>query len=130
MQTISWYRSRLLGSVSAGYIANNPNIEYRSSRLKLNVSGVGGRDKICARKARYAWFASEMLPGDVVVTAHHLDDQVETVLFRLFRGSGVKGLSGIPSVSQFGVGKLFRPFSDLWRTEIHVVCKRTEAELD
>ena len=79
--------------------------------------------KISLVGARYAWFASEMLPGDVVVTAHHLDDQVETVLFRLFRGSGVKGLSGIPSVSQFGVGKLYRPFSDLWRTEIMLFAK-------
>ncbi|TYL47251.1 tRNA lysidine(34) synthetase TilS [Marinomonas sp. IMCC 4694] len=49
-----------------------------------------------ARNARYCAFQQEMGEGDALLLAHHAGDQVETVLFRLLRGTGGKGLSGIP----------------------------------
>ena len=57
-----------------------------------------------ARKIRYAWFGAltenlakkESTPV-VVLTAHHADDQVETILMQLFRGTGIHGLTGIPA---------------------------------
>ena len=50
------------------------------------------------RNARYAEFAGrlEQFPGSKIATAHHLDDQLETFLMRLAKGSGTKGLLGIP----------------------------------
>ncbi len=54
--------------------------------------------------------------ADVVATAHHLDDQVETVLLRLFRGSGPDGLAGIPERSPDG--RIVRPLLGISRREI------------
>ena len=56
-----------------------------------------------AREIRYAWFESlikEMSPSSniVLLTAHHADDQVETVLMQFFRGTGLHGLTGIPAM--------------------------------
>lgn len=68
-----------------------------------------------ARQARYDLTASCALEHgiDAIATAHHLDDQAETVLMRLARGSGVDGLVGICAVSQWGGVALLRPFLDL-----------------
>ena len=71
-----------------------------------------------AREARYTAVESAMAPGDVVMTAHHRDDQVETLLLRLAQGSGLIGLAGIPSVRQFGPGVLVRPLLNLTRRQI------------
>ena len=49
-----------------------------------------------AREIRYAWFESLLKKQDVLLTAHHADDQTETVLMQLFRGTGLHGLTGIP----------------------------------
>ncbi|MDD3336121.1 MAG: tRNA lysidine(34) synthetase TilS [Eubacteriales bacterium] len=68
-----------------------------------------------ARQRRRQLFAEVMkeLSADALLTAHHLDDQAETVLMRLLRGAGMKGLAGMePSVS-FGSGLLLRPFLGL-----------------
>ena len=75
-------------------------------------------DEAACRDARYAWFASLIQPGDVLVTGHHRDDQVETVLYRLLRGSGVHGLGGIQPERPFGSGVLARPFLGCSRSDI------------
>ena len=62
-----------------------------------------------ARDARYAALGAELGPGEWLLTAHHQDDQLETVLLHLLRGSGVHGLAGIPSRSDFAQGRLCRP---------------------
>ncbi len=62
-----------------------------------------------ARNARYAAFRSLMKTGDCLVSAHHQDDQAETVLLRLLRGSGVGGLAAMRATSEFPPGILWRP---------------------
>jgi tRNA(Ile)-lysidine synthase len=92
-------------------------VEFRSQRLCVDLTQPGGKENLL-REARYSWFKNIMNPGDILVTAHHLDDQVETVLLRLFRGSGVRGLAGISFAREFGEGELHRPFRDISRSEI------------
>jgi tRNA(Ile)-lysidine synthase len=62
-----------------------------------------------ARDARYAALRADIRPGEWLLTAHHEDDQIETLLLHLLRGSGVSGLAGIPADSDFAAGRLCRP---------------------
>lgn len=64
-----------------------------------------------ARKWRYAFFADimEQEGYTALVTAHHADDQAETVLMRLIRGSRLRHLSAIQSIQTFASGELIRP---------------------
>ena len=71
-----------------------------------------------ARKARYAALKSELQAGDCLLTAHHQDDQSETVLLQLFRGAGVAGLAAMPKIHQFNQMFHARPLLDFSRQEI------------
>ncbi len=71
-----------------------------------------------ARDARYAAFAERLLPGEVLLTGQHRDDQGETLLLRLLRGAGVRGLAGMPVRRGLGVGELVRPLLDVSRAEL------------
>jgi tRNA(Ile)-lysidine synthase len=83
-----------------------------------------------ARQMRYRWLnrlcAEREIP--LVLTAHTADDNAETVLLRLLRGTGLSGLAGIPEIaplpgsdsdSNFRVG---RPLLNIWRREIEMYC--------
>ena len=71
-----------------------------------------------ARDARYAAFRQILKPNEVLLTAHHADDQLETMLLALMRGAGLRGLSGVASVQIFGGGWLARPLLDFSRAEL------------
>jgi tRNA(Ile)-lysidine synthase len=65
-----------------------------------------------ARAARYAALAGLLEAGDCLMTAHHRDDQVETVLLQLLRGGGPAGVAGMPFTARLGRGRLVRPLLD------------------
>lgn len=71
-----------------------------------------------AREARYAAFEALLAPGDVLLTAQHRDDQAETLLFRLLRGAGLRGLAAMPARRDLGLGQLLRPLLDIPRSEL------------
>lgn len=71
-----------------------------------------------ARQARYDAIKTCLMPNEVVMTAHHLDDQSETFLLALKRGSGPTGLSSMPAVSSFANSKLIRPLLAVSREEM------------
>ncbi|MFP6848894.1 MAG: tRNA lysidine(34) synthetase TilS [Pseudomonas sp.] len=71
-----------------------------------------------ARDARYAAFATRLAVGEVLLVAQHRDDQAETLLFRLLRGAGVQGLSGMPASRALGAGQLLRPLLNCSRAEL------------
>ncbi len=73
-----------------------------------------------ARELRYAFFGKLLKNGlfDKIATAHTLDDQAETVLLRVFRGTGTSGLAGILPTLKVGEGAVIRPLLSTKRTEI------------
>src|SRR5215213_7551113 len=76
------------------------------------------RSEAEAREARYAFLeeARERAGAEWIATAHHADDQAETVLFRVLRGTGVAGLAGIPEIDQ--AAGIVRPLLPFWRAEL------------
>ena len=76
--------------------------------------------QVAARNLRYAWFKTMLgnKPGDYqyLVTAHHLDDNIETLLMHFFRGTGIIGLTGIPEKNEY----LIRPLLSVSKNSIHV----------
>jgi tRNA(Ile)-lysidine synthase len=71
-----------------------------------------------AREERYRLLASELHAGEVLLTAHHSDDQLETVVLQLLRGSGLPGLAGMPALTPFASGWLARPLLGRSRAEL------------
>lgn len=65
--------------------------------------------EMAAREARYDAIASVMDDQEMVLLAHHGDDQVETLLLQLLRGAGAEGLASMPSVRRWRRGWLARP---------------------
>jgi tRNA(Ile)-lysidine synthase len=76
-----------------------------------------------ARDLRYRWFTKQVKVNDVLVTAHHRDDQVETIIYRLTRGSGLRGLVGIREKRSYGQGDLVRPLLTVSRSEIYAYAR-------
>jgi tRNA(Ile)-lysidine synthase len=100
---------------------------WRVPMILLNASidrARGESPEAAARDARYALLASAMDPGEVLVTAQHRDDQVETLLLQLFRGAGVTGLSAMPASAAWGSGLIARPLLDVSRAQIEAAAKQ------
>jgi tRNA(Ile)-lysidine synthase len=92
--------------------------------LKANIKRVRGESlEAAARNARYSLIAEVLEPGEVLVTAQHRDDQVETLLLQLFRGAGVAGLSSMPRKAGFACGRIVRPLLELSRAVLETYAK-------
>lgn len=78
---------------------------------------MGLGEEECGRVVRYECFA--LAQCDAVATAHSLSDSIETMLFNLIRGTGVRGLCGIPPVRK---DNIIRPLIDCTREEIETYC--------
>ncbi|MGY3943299.1 tRNA lysidine(34) synthetase TilS [Aeromonas tecta] len=86
-------------------------------RVRL-VRGNGESLEAQARQARYRALAAELMPGEWLLTAHHQDDQLETLLLALKRGAGLRGLAGIVPSQPFAAGHLLRPLLEVGRREL------------
>ena len=93
-----------------------------AEKVTLMNSGEGLEAE--ARNARYAVFERLLEPNGLLFMGHHADDQVETVLYRLMRGAGAKGLSGMPNKRALGKGYLVRPFLECAKSAL-----KNEAQL-
>jgi tRNA(Ile)-lysidine synthase len=71
-----------------------------------------------ARDARYRALALELRPGECLLTAHHAQDQAETLLLQLLRGAGLKGLSAMPLCRPFAKGWHLRPMLNVAQREL------------
>ncbi|WP_423820777.1 tRNA lysidine(34) synthetase TilS [Salinisphaera sp. SPP-AMP-43] len=87
-------------------------------RIDVEVDTRGKGLEAAARVARYRALAEQIEAGEVLVCAHHAEDQAETFLLQALRGSGVAGLAGMPSLSPCGAGRLWRPWLKIERAAI------------
>ena len=78
----------------------------------------GSGPEASARAARYQVFNNKISADDVLVLGHHADDQVETVLYRLLRGAGARGLAGIPAERALKQGRVLRPLLAIPRSDL------------
>ena len=86
--------------------------------IKVDASAINKSPEEAARHARYAEWKKLINKDEVILLAHHQDDQAETVLLQLLRGSGVKGLAAMPAQQEFSQGLLCRPMLGFLREEI------------
>jgi len=92
----------------------------RVARVDLARDARGENLEAAARFARYRWFgelAAELGAG-WIATGHHADDQAETVLHRLMRGTGLQGLRGIAPIRRDGAVPILRPLLTVPRKEL------------
>lgn len=97
-------------------------VEFQCLRVDARPP-VGESLEAYAREQRYAVLKDQLQPGEVLLTAHHQNDQAETVLLQLLRGAGPKGLSAMPSLKPFGEGRLGRPLLSQTRVELEAYAK-------
>lgn len=87
--------------------------------LRVDAAPASGESpEAAARTARYAALKDILQAGEVLFTAHHADDQAETLLLQLLRGAGPAGLAGMPREKRFGPGRLVRPLLPWPRAEL------------
>ena len=88
--------------------------------LKHCVVDVWPKDQSenAARNERYQAFEELMEEGDVLLLGHHADDQAETLLYRMLRGSGLAGMGGIPESRALGKGYILRPLLECSREQL------------
>jgi tRNA(Ile)-lysidine synthase len=119
-------------AMRAGSDAEAEAVAALSQRLglthhRLEWRGPKPRSRIQerAREARYQLLGARAreIGADVLVTAHHADDQAETVLFRLVRGSGIGGLRGMEDAAMKGNLTLARPLLGLRKAELVAFCE-------
>ena len=97
--------------------AQNLGVDFKLLRVNA-VASQGESPEEAARNARYNALKSLMVIDDVLLVAQHREDQLETVLLQLFRGSGLPGLSGMPEIMAFGRGVMMRPLLNVSRLAI------------
>jgi tRNA(Ile)-lysidine synthase len=97
-------------------VCDRLRIEFKHATVAVEVAGEGL--EAAARQARYGVFKSELRAGEVLLTAHHADDQLETLLLALARGSGVRGLASMPAIQIFESGFHARPLLDISRESL------------
>lgn len=102
--------------------AQSLGIEYRSREVTVQLDS-GKGPEASAREARYTALHAELEHGDWLLSAHHREDQAETLLLNLVRGSGPAGIAGIGAIRRFGPGWLARPLLHNDQESLHDYAK-------
>lgn len=102
-------------------------VDYVSCEVSVSTKN-GESPEAAARNARYTALAAHIAPGDVLLNAHHRDDQIETVLLQLMRGAGVAGLAGMPELAAFAGGWCLRPLLTVARSVLLAYAQQYQLE--
>ncbi len=102
---------QLADKLSVPFFVQKSDTAEIAARLKLSI-------QVTARNLRYDWFeelaADPEHPFHFILTGHHLDDNIETMLMHFFRGTGIAGMTGMPEKN----GRLFRPLLRFSRQQL------------
>jgi tRNA(Ile)-lysidine synthase len=120
------YVQQIAAQLNIPVMAETVDVNILAQVHKMGIEAAG-------RKARYDFFASvaQQIGATTIATAHHADDQSETILMHIIRGAGVQGLIGMqPKVTlpDYPALTLARPLLDVRRSEIEAYC--TEHQLE
>ncbi|PLS03490.1 tRNA lysidine(34) synthetase TilS [Neobacillus cucumis] len=107
-------------------MSNNIPFEMVQVNVTKIMEETGKSSQIAAREVRYDFYhkVMEQYQAPYLALGHHGDDQVETMLMRLTRGSSGKARAGIPFARSFYEGIIFRPFLCLTKDELQNYCER------
>ncbi|HEY3698744.1 MAG TPA: tRNA lysidine(34) synthetase TilS [Spongiibacteraceae bacterium] len=97
-------------------------IEFIAEKVAVINNGDGL--EAAARRARYAAFEHHVNADELLLQAHHCDDQIETLLLRLLRGSGIAGLAAMPAQRELGQGILLRPLLQWRRADLQTYAQQ------
>ena len=109
------------------HLAESLGVEFRSFHFCVGEAAkrwkMGSEE--AGRRIRYDTFASvsREIGARKTAVAHNSDDQAETILMRILRGTGIRGLTGIEYVREAGEGRIIRPVLDISRREIESFCR-------
>lgn len=106
-----------LWSEHCAALAQELGVEFRTLAVTVQLES-GKGPEASAREARYSALHAELRSGDWLLSAHHREDQAETLLLNLIRGSGPAGVAGIGAIRRFGPGWLGRPLLNVDRDAI------------
>ncbi len=102
------------------------NVQYEGKSINVNqyIEETGLSSQLAARECRYRFFDEVMnkYEANYLALGHHGEDQVETILMRLVRGSSQVGYAGIREKRSFSTGEIIRPFLDLRKQALTTYC--------
>ena len=98
-------------------VCSRLEVEYKCIHVDA-APGPGESPEDAARNARYHALEKELQQDEVLLTAHHQDDQAETLLLQLMRAAGPAGLASMPAVKSFGPGYHVRPLLEFSRQSL------------
>ncbi|CAM4486673.1 tRNA lysidine(34) synthetase TilS [Paenibacillus tarimensis] len=98
--------------------------------MPAELAAVSENPQLASRRRRYAFLhkVAAAHGASKIALAHHADDQAETVLMRLLRGTGLGGLSGMAPIRREKNVELIRPFLRMNKTDIMAYCQQTDIE--
>lgn len=107
-------------------LAGKLNLPVTVARVNVREEAKKGSLEEIARKARFEFFfkVAKSVKAEKIALGHNFDDQAETVLMRMIRGTGLYGLSGILPKRQIGGYCVIRPLIEISRREIDLALKR------
>lgn len=106
--------TKLANKLKVKFVSHTFDVKSYCQKNKVSI-------QIAARDLRYAWFDQLLThnSADYLLTAHHATDSIETVFINLLRGTGIKGLKGIPEKA----GKIIRPLLSFKKEDISTYAK-------
>jgi len=108
-------------------IAARLGVAFRGLAVTVQLES-GKGPEASAREARYTALHGQLQTGDWLLSAHHREDQAETLLLNLVRGTGPAGIAGIGELRRFGPGWLARPLIDVDRSSLREYAEQQKLE--